>query len=124
MWLAIASLLLLLPSGLALPFCLCAAECVHVEESCCSEEAHGPASADEREHASGGCCGESCVLELGETQPQSQAPHVVRLLTAPMLAIRSWPFARAPEAKAPGVRRHDRVLRPPPVLERSTVLLI
>jgi hypothetical protein len=121
---AVAWLLLLLPSGLTVPFCLCTADCVHVESRCCSDATHGQRPGEERKQASRGCCEKSCVLELNETDPQSQPPHVVRVAgTPPFVALR-WQVATAPRAKFDALSRAKRAPRPPPLVERSTVLLI
>ena len=124
MWMALVWLLLLLPSGLTLPFCLCSADCVHVEASCCDEGARRPAPDEERDHASKGCCGGSCVLELSETEPRAHTSQVVHVPSVQLFMASRWRDSIAVATKF--VRRGgvDRAVHAPPLVERSTVLRI
>lgn len=121
---ALVWLLMLLPSGLTLPFCLCSADCVHVETSCCSEEARRPAPDGERDHASKGCCGGSCVLELSETEPQAHAPQAARAPGVQLFVATWWQASNSVAAKFVPRVRVERAVRAPPLAERSTVLRI
>lgn len=123
-WMVLVWLLLLLPSGLTLPFCLCSADCVHVEASCCDEGARRPGPDEERDHASKGCCGGSCVLELSETEPRAHTSQVVHVPSVQLFMASRWRDSIAVATKF--VRRGgvDRAVHAPPLVERSTVLRI
>lgn len=124
LWVMVLWLLLLLPSGLTLPFCLCSADCDHVEAACCAEDARRPTRDEAHDDASEGCCGGSCVLALGETEPQGHAPQVVRTPDAQLCFAAQW---GAPTIVAMNfvVRGGvDRAVRAPPLEKRRIVLRI
>jgi hypothetical protein len=113
--LILAWLLLLLPSGLALPRCLCAADCPERTLPCCPGE--------DSEPDGGGCCEQECLLELENGSSPATTPQDLRwsvpLVPAP-LALWCAP-RRSPERPCLAVLRAPRL---PPGVQRSPVLLI
>ena len=113
--LILAWLLLLLPSGLALPRCLCAQDCPEHALPCCPDE--------DPESDAGGCCEQECVLELENSSSPATTPQDVRWTLPLVLAPSVVGFAlrRSPERPCLAVHLAPRL---PPGAQRSPVLLI
>jgi len=118
-------LLLLVPTGFALPLCLCPASCGPPVERCCDGS---PLGAHESEQAvpteAPGCCAGACTLELADnsepllnpTQPRTDElaamlPIALAGIIPPSRARRSLTLRRP-------------VPRPPPRSRRSRVMLL